>query len=279
MKPSQKEIKQFYDDATIRKLHGFVHSNKRVEYAWQSLLGIFSFEVPKRILEIGSGIGEISYRMACDNPESEIVGFDISEQSIKIASDLFVASNLSYIRADTITEAKFTKGKKFDLVLLMDVYEHIPMEERANLHQFITENISENGFVFFSCPTPQHLEDLKINNPSEIQPVDENITLEVLMNFSKQTNLRITSYKEVGVWRAADYFHVIFSNYPALQEFSDFEKKRIIGSIGLKNEILRKIRPGKVNPYSVDLDRKQQEKKELIKSRLGMEILRKVEAF
>lgn len=271
------EIKKFYDEATIRKLHGFVHYNIRVEYAWQGLSSIFNFTKPKRILEIGSGIGEICYRLATDYHNSEVVGFDISEQSIKIASDLFVASNLSFVRADRITEAKFSKKEKFDLIFLMDVYEHIPVDDRNELHQFISENISENGFVFFSCPTPQHLEYLKTNKPIEIQPVDENITLEDLIYVSKKISLRLIQYKEVSVWRAADYFHALFSNYPAMQSFSDFENRKVEPRVGLKKEILRKIKPEKTENKGIALAQKK--KIELIKNRLGPEILEKVESF
>lgn len=273
-----KEVKKFYDEATIRKLHGFLHSNNRVEYAWQSLISIFIIKIPKRILEIGSGIGEISYRLASQFSDSEIVGFDISEKSIKIASDLFVSPNLSFVRGDNINDVKFVNHAKFDLIFLMDVYEHIPVEDRNTLHQFIAQNISKNGFVFFSCPTPQHLEYLKINKPVEIQPVDENITLEDLMTFSKQTKLRLIQYKEVSVWSAADYFHVIFSNYLAMQPFSDFEDKNRGLSIGLKKEVLKKIKSGRKGNPSLAL-KQIQEKKELIKNRLGSELLVKVESF
>jgi len=271
------EVKKFYDEATVRKLHGFIYSNRRVEYAWQGLSSIFNFTRPKRILEIGSGIGEICYRLATDYHNSEVVGFDISEQSIKIASDLFVASNLSCVRADRITEAKFSKKEKFDLIFLMDVYEHIPIDDRNELHQFISVNISENGFVFFSCPTPQHLEYLKTNKPIEIQPVDENITLEDLIYVSKKISLRLIQYKEVSVWRAADYFHAVFSNYPSLQSFSDFENKKVTPGVGLKREILRKIKPEKTENKRMILEQKN--KIELIKNRLGTEMLEKVESF
>lgn len=276
---SIKEIKKFYDEATIRKLYGFIYTNQRVEYAWQSLISVFNFEVPKRILEIGSGIGEISYRLASNYHNSEIVGFDISEQSIKMASDLFVAPNLSFIRADNIREAEFSKKEKFDLIFLMDVYEHIPVDERNKLHQFISENISERGFVFFSCPTPQHLEYLKINNQSEIQPVDENITLEDLIKFSKQTDLGLIHYKEVSVWRAGDYLHATFSNYLAMKPFSDFENKKMIPLVGLKKEILKKIK-GIIKENKPNTSEKLiQKKRDLVRLKLGQEILDRVEAY
>ena len=78
------EIKQFYDDATFRKLHGFIYTNTRVEYGWQSILNISDNISPKKILEIGSGIGEISFRLATQFPSAQVVGFDISEKLVGI---------------------------------------------------------------------------------------------------------------------------------------------------------------------------------------------------
>lgn len=273
-----QQVKQFYDEATFRKLHGFIYSNLRIEYAWQSLNTIFDFKKPNQILEIGSGIGEISYRLASKFNNANIVGFDISEQSIKIASKLFALSNLSFVRADRITEIKVVKKDKFDIIFLMDVYEHIPVAERDELQQFIKENISENGFVFFSCPTRHHQRYLRENNPTDLQPVDEDITLKELIDFSDKTLLELVLYKEVSVWRTYDYFHAIFSNRLAAQQFCDFRLENKSQSIGLKREILKKIkRINKKNQY--ERENMIQEKKDLIKKKFGQEFLDRVEAY
>ncbi len=273
------EIKQFYDDAVYQKLDGFIHTNPRVEFAWQSLISIFKFKEPKKILEIGSGIGEMCFRLASALSTSSVVGFDISDQSVKIASSLFVLPNLAFVRADSITEVPSLKEDKYDLIFLMDVYEHISPTDRDELHQFIANNISDDGFVFMSCPTPQHLEYLKIHNPSQIQPIDENISFEVLLNFSKQTQLNLIKYKEVCIWRAADYFHAIFSNYLAMQPFSDFKKTRHEQSIGLKKEVLRKLKSSAKTSDKKISESLIQEKKDLIRNTLGTEFLNRIDTL
>lgn len=274
---SINEIKQFYDEATYRKLHGFIYSNPRVEYAWRGLKTVFDFITPKSVLELGSGIGEISFRLASEYPAAVFYGFDISEQSVKIASNLFVLPNLSYVRADDINDAQFESVNKFDVIFLMDVYEHISIDSRERLHHFIKNNISHNGFVFLSCPTPQHLDYLRINIPTEIQPVDENISFKELMDLSYQTDLKLIKYNEVSVWNAGDYFHAIFSNHLKMQRFSDFKiQKETITTIGLKKEILKKL---KLANNLIDDPNLQSKKKQLIQKMLGQEILDKVEDF
>ncbi|RNI32189.1 class I SAM-dependent methyltransferase [Hanamia caeni] len=273
-----EDVKRFYDEATIRKLHGFIYSNTRVEYALQSLNSLFNYKKPNRILEIGSGIGEVCYRVASNYPHAEVVGFDISEQSIKIATNLFILPNLRYLQRDSLMNVEFSRNGKFDVIFLMDVYEHIPVNERSNLHYFIQEHLSETGFIFLSCPTPQNLDYLRANAPSEIQPVDENINLNTLLELSCQTTTKLSSYREVSVWKAGDYFHAVFTNHFGMQPYSDFNIQKESNPISLKKKILRKIK-GINNAKPKETRSIIQFKKDLIKKRLGEEILKKVEIF
>jgi 2-polyprenyl-3-methyl-5-hydroxy-6-metoxy-1,4-benzoquinol methylase len=275
-----EHVKSFYDEAIYRKLHGFIYKNTRIEYAWQSLLNILNYTEPKHILEIGCGMGEIGCRLADKLPMATVTGFDVSERSISLAKKLFVRHNLDFLRADSVEELNL--DTKYDLIFLMDVYEHIPVSSRAGLHLFIKKQMAEGGFLFLSCPTPQHLDHLKINIPTEIQPVDEDISLEVLQTLSFETGLKLINYKEVSVWKAADYLHVVFSNKLKMQPFSDYipvEKKESIG-IGLKKELRKKIKKAlKKTAKQDDPENEFDFKRELISKSLGKEVLDKVEAY
>lgn len=272
---SQEEIKSFYDEAVYRKLHGFIYTNDRVEYALQTLNDVFNYTQPKRVLEIGCGMGEILFRLASRFPETSFTGFDISEQSIKIADKLFKSTNVEFVRADSITESLLAPDDIFDVIYFMDVYEHIPIHYRKQLHSFIKEHISSKGFIFFSCPTPQHLDFLKRNDPAEIQPVDENISLQELNEVSGDTGLKLILYKHISVWRAGDYFHAIFSNFLEMQALSDFRinyHKKIELKKEVKKRIKEKLHLQKMpNPLDV--------KRNMIKDALGEETLMKVEAY
>ncbi|MBW7840531.1 MAG: class I SAM-dependent methyltransferase [Chitinophagaceae bacterium] len=278
MEKSKDEIKKFYDEATIRKLSGFIYGNNRVEYAWQTLNSLFGQNKFNNILEIGSGIGEICHRIKTKFSNARVTGFDISVESIEISEKLFGGPLLTFKRADSISELELEDQSKFDLIFLMDVFEHIPLDERKPLSDFIRKHISEKGFLFFSCPTPQHLSYLKRNIPSEIQPVDEDITLDVLIQFSKDCNLRLVYYKEISVWRAGDYLHVVFSNQFNMQPFSDYHRN-FQKSIGLKRELLRRLGFGSPKRMAKVENEKIEEKKQLLREKLGEDIFRKVENF
>lgn len=274
MDKTKDEIKKFYDEAAIRKLHGFIYGNTRIEYAWQTLDSLTSRFLFHNILEIGSGIGEVCYRVKTKLPEAKVTGFDISKESVEFSEKLFGGRSLTFKGADSISEFVVEDKSKFDLIYLMDVFEHIPLEERKPLSEFIKENISEKGFLFFSCPTPQHIAYLKKNFPSEIQPVDEDITLDVLIQFSKACGLRLVYYKEISVWHAADYLHAILSNHLNMQPFSDYHR-HTMKSISLKKELLIRLgyRSGDEKEREIELRR------QILRARLGEEIFTKVENF
>lgn len=277
-----EEIKNFYDEAVYRKLHGFIYTNTRVEYAWNTLLTILNYCNPQKILEIGCGIGEMSFRLAEKLQGTLVTGFDISEHSVTLADKLFCRKNLRYTRSDNIIDADIREDEKFDIIFLIDVFEHIPTADRDGLYQFIKKHLAQNGFLFLSCPTPQHLDFLREFVPSEIQPVDENISIADLLDLSAKCGSKLIYYKEISVWKAADYFHAIFSSGLVMQLFSDFTRvqKSEATNAGLKKVIERKsikVIDKLLNKedYTADIAKK----KKMIKKALGQKILDKVEAY
>lgn len=272
-------IRQFYDDATYRKLHGFIYTNDRVEYAWQRLQSILNSHMPSSILEIGCGIGEAAYRVAEYLPLASVTGFDISERSIAIASKLFVLPNLSFTRGDKLAGIELAEDKKFDLVYLVDVYEHIPIDQRKDLFQFIHAHLAKGGSVLMSCPTPRHLQYLEENIPAEIQPVDEHIALKELAEFAYETALDMVYYKEISVWRAGDYFHVIFSNQHDLRPYSDLPQQKVALPVSVKTEIKNRVKKVISSKSKAETSNAIDQKKAMIRERLGVDVLQKAEAF
>lgn len=78
---------------------------------------------PARVLDFGCGIGQCSLHLAKEFPQSEIIGFDVSEDSLNIART-------------SVPQAKFTndwneaRAKKFDLIFTSNVFHHIDPGEQ-----------------------------------------------------------------------------------------------------------------------------------------------------
>lgn len=205
MAVSRDTVRTFYDSNVHGKLEGFVEGNPRVERAWKTI-DQWAPTNPACILEIGCGIGDISWRMARKWMRSRVIGLDISPKSIEIARQLFGSSRLSFVGGPLRTEI-FTE--KFDFIVLMDVYEHIAVVDRLELHQVLKDICSDHGRIALSFPTPAHLAWLRQYHPDQIQPVDENISIETIVTLARETNTEILLYQEVNVWHRGDYAHAV----------------------------------------------------------------------
>ncbi len=261
-----EDVKDYYDQNVIGKLKGFVYGNKRVERAWQEMNNWIP-KPPENILEIGCGIGDISWRFSQKFPQADILGFDVSNKSIEIANKLFHSAHLTFVQADDISMVK-TNAVSFDLIFLMDVFEHIPVELRTNLFEFTRNHLAKDGIVFMSCPAIAHQNHLRKNNPSGLQPVDEDISIKEMIEFSEECHLPLLFFKEISVWNTGDYLHAVFGSRTC-HPFSDSNASTTISLKKLLYErAFQTQEKNRVKELNAKLD--------LIKSRLGADIYKQV---
>lgn len=200
-----EEVKAFYATQVKRKLRDFVEGNDRVELAWQTIEQ-WAPPNPRRILEVGCGIGHISWRLSRRWPCAHVLGWDISGESITLAQKLFASSRLSFVQGAILEDRA---DNQFDLIVLMDVYEHLPSWERPRVHDMLKERRSDEGRIVLSFPTPRHLAWLRMHQPKEIQPVDENVNASTIVSLANDVECDVLLYQEVGVWHEGDYAHAV----------------------------------------------------------------------
>lgn len=209
--PDLETVKEYYDERVEGKLRDFTDLNPRIEAAIRTLAE-WAPDNPRRVLEIGCGIGATAWRMARAWPRAEVVGVDVSPVSIEVAKACFRRANLSY-REGLIAEAT---TQKFDFVVLMDVYEHIALKDRPALHARIRSLLSMEARIFLSFPTPALQEDAALHNPAELQPVDEDVFPSDMVELSKATGTRLMYQRDIGVWKYGDYAHCVLGRYESL---------------------------------------------------------------
>lgn len=208
MSTSLQTIKTYYDTHVTGKLRGFVEGNHRVERAWLTIEQ-WAPKNPQRILEVGCGIGDICWRMSRRWPESEVVGLDVSPKSLEIGRKLFGSSRLSFVEGPLV---KGAIAGQFDLIVLMDVYEHIAIADRPSLHESLRELRSDGGQIVLAFPTPRHLAWLRQNMPEEIQPVDEDVNIVTIQALAEDISTEVLLYQEVDIWHEGDYAHSVLGN-------------------------------------------------------------------
>ncbi len=223
----KNNITKFYDNYTEKLLLDYLRGNKRTESAIKYVLSKLDYS-DKNILDIGYGIGYSSHEIAKYLPNAKIEAIDLNQELLKIGEVLFKEKNIIFEQKD-ITEDFSKEDKKYDVLVMLDVYEHIPKEKRKVFHDSINKIISDNGKVILTCPTIRHQRWLKENKPNGLQPVDEDVELKDIELFAKEISAKVSDFEEKNIWRENDYFYTTITKKEssAIKEISiDSQKER-----------------------------------------------------
>ena len=113
-----------------------------------------SFSGKIRILDAGSGFGQYSYRMSRIFSGSIVKGVDVKQEQIDDCNRFFSSAGLdervNFEYADLV---KYNEPYSYDLILSVDVMEHI-VEDEAVFHNFF-KSLRKNGVLLISTPSDQ----------------------------------------------------------------------------------------------------------------------------
>ena len=210
---NRETVVSYYDEHVKNKLNDYIVVNPRIEFGWKTIKK-FAPASPARILEVGCGMGSICARMHKRWPNALITGIDISTMSIQIAKKLFADDKLNFIESILTPE---TFNEQFDLIIFMDVYEHIAVADRPDVHAALAKILRNKGKIILTVPTPHNLIWSLVNKPETMQPVDEHISYEVIGKLSADTGAEVILYEKKNVWNVGDYAHIV------LEKNDDFE--------------------------------------------------------
>jgi SAM-dependent methyltransferase len=212
---------KFYNDFGNKLLTDFAYGNLRILNAIKFVLNNIN-DSHKIALDIGCGIGWTSYEIARNFTGMQVDAIDLSKNSIKIAKKLFNSSNLSYSYLDITSKEFQNLNRKYDLVVLIDVFEHILDSDRALFLETLFNCLTDKSEIILTCPSPEHQQWLRLNSPSTMQPVDEKIDFNIILDSAKtlKCNIKLFEYKDI--WYYNDYIYCVY------QKNVLFEKKPII---------------------------------------------------
>lgn len=99
------------------------------------------------ICDIGTGDGRFAKELTECFPDRKVYGLDYSERAINLARGL--NPPLKFIRADILNDAI---KEKFDVLSLIEVFEHIPIEEAEGFVLALHGLLSKNGILLVTVP-------------------------------------------------------------------------------------------------------------------------------
>lgn len=202
---SKDAIRAFYDQHIVDKVADFVDGNPRVDAAWATIEQ-WAPPAPRAILEVGCGFGQISWQLASRWPDAQVTGFDISPRSIDLAKTVFERGNLSFSDGQIET---LNRPAGFDLIVLVDVYEHIAATDRPGFDAALGRLLAPGGRLVLTFPTPAYQQFLRASHPDKLQPVDEDIDISVLQQLATATGTRMLMFNERSIWTSGDYAHAV----------------------------------------------------------------------
>lgn len=123
-------------------------------------------------LDAGSGFGQYSHFLSRKFPHANILGVDVKEEQIEDCNRFFTKINLDdRVRFDIADLTEFREPGKYDLVLSIDVMEHI--EEDVKVFENFHASMKKNGVLLISTPSDQGGSDVHDDHESSF--IDEHV--------------------------------------------------------------------------------------------------------
>jgi 2-polyprenyl-3-methyl-5-hydroxy-6-metoxy-1,4-benzoquinol methylase len=119
---------------------------KRIEIAIQK---VKSSKKTENILDFGCGTGVLSYELNKLGHTVTAIDLDLSPQ-ITLSKQIDFPSNIKFIEGD-IFKQEF--DQKFDVIIALDVLEHIPLDILPKYLEHFKQLLTENGKMIISGPT------------------------------------------------------------------------------------------------------------------------------
>lgn len=199
-----RDVEAYYDEFSRRVLADIVDGNRRVDRQ----LALLSSAVPRdvrAVLVIGFGSGQAAHHVAGIAREAVITGVDISREHVRLAEALFAHPRITYRQRDVTTDAL---DGTYDVVVLPDAYEHIPLASRPALHAQLDRVLASDGRLILTLPSPGH-QALLAARGDGLQIVDETVTLDDLVRLARDVHGTLTYFNVISVWGANDYVHAV----------------------------------------------------------------------
>lgn len=198
-------IRSYYDAFSVMLLSDYVHGNARLDAALEHVLSSIP-EGATRVLELGCGVGVVADAISQHFPNASVDALDLSVENVSNAIKLFASERIHFDVRD-ITSSAPLSTEKYDAVVMVDVLEHVPEQERDRLVLALKERMNDNSVFIATFPSPSFQNYLRTQSPDGLQPVDEDISSEVFEHIAHLLGGSVDKFEFKTIWRTGDYVH------------------------------------------------------------------------
>lgn len=190
------DSRAFYDDWVDRQTAVGVNERHHAILAW---LQRFGLRADHRVLEVGCGVGTVTGLLAEALDEGgSVYGVDLSPRSVDAARARLSERNNVRLEAGDVLEMEL-EGR-FDVVVLPDVIEHIPLEHHDRLFARLAAWTEPDGFVLLHYPNPWYLDWCRVHRPELLQPVDQAIHPHHVADVGRRHGLHVRHLETYSLW-------------------------------------------------------------------------------
>jgi SAM-dependent methyltransferase len=210
-KPSA--VKEFYNNFIDQRMIDYrLYGNYRISEAAKFARKYVSED--SNILDIGCGIGIATEAVSQINKNGSTWACDISDKNIAYAKKTVSNKRISFFVADIINDFELIEKivtSPIDIVMMIDVIEHLPPGKLEFLFKNFSTITSENGLVVLAYPSPEYQDYLRVNQPEELQVIDENIYISELEKYAMKSGFKLMFFNYQDLGRKNQYIYCVFS--------------------------------------------------------------------
>lgn len=201
----KEDIAQFYDDFSAKQVK--TGANERLISLFKRMLQL-GLRKDSKVLELGCGVGIFTNLLGKKIKTGKIEAVDLSEKSIDCARKLLKNRKEVHFEVSDVVhyEPKFSD---FDFITLLDVIEHIPINQHEELFGNLAKICSEKAQILINIPNPDYLNFTRENNPELLQVIDQEIPLLPLLTIFEKYSLELVHFEKYGIWEVEDYHFMI----------------------------------------------------------------------
>lgn len=166
-----------------------------------------------KVLELGCGIGTLSFLISKTVKHGIVEAVDISPHSVAYAKQKIHKSNF-FFYCNNIVKYK-PKIKNPEIITLFDIIEHIPLEQHGSLFQNISEFMTDDAILLINIPNPDFIEHDKMHDPDVLQAIDQPVFHPTMVQNLYGHDLEIQKMEKYSVWWKDDYvFYSVVKRRP-----------------------------------------------------------------
>jgi len=216
MNPSDRtRIATYYDAFLPHLKHDHEHENARLGHV-KVKLGKY-IKPGMTVLDLGCGTGLTSKFMA--QLGAKVTAVDISPKLIEFARKESAHKNVEYAVGDITSEPELTSGDlKFDGIVLVDVFEHIPAGEIYEVLSGIERHSHEKTWVFLNIPDARYQLFARQNFPDRLQIEDNGYFIDWLLDQFGEYDFEAVEIQIYGIDVPVQYNSFLFMRGNEIEE-------------------------------------------------------------